>query len=216
MRRYLFLGIVAAVAAVLAVVPMSALADTGGVLTVGSAGGTNAAVNDVVGASLASGTNATFAVGSGSVTCTSSSFSATVTSNPAASGTANESLTAQSFGGCTTQGVAFVNNGSKVDISAANLPYATTVSSSGSVTVAAVTANVVVHTGGFFGNVNCGYTAANGISGTASNTDNSLTFTNQTFTKSTGSGLCNNSVTLTVKYGPITDSTQGNQAVFTN
>jgi hypothetical protein len=88
-------------------------------LTTGSVDGPNVAVGDVVAASLKSGTNATFVSGNSSVSCSSSQFTAGVTSNPAAGGTAGESLTAQTFSSCTASifGVSRVNS-----ITVNNLP----------------------------------------------------------------------------------------------
>ncbi|MFF3143943.1 Tat pathway signal sequence domain protein, partial [Streptomyces sp. NPDC057927] len=50
-----------------------------------------------------------------------------------------------------------------------------------------------------------------------SNTDNSITFTNQAFAKSSGSSLCFSSGYFTAKYAPVSDTTQsGSPAVTVN
>ncbi|CAM5510127.1 hypothetical protein SAURM35S_01927 [Streptomyces aurantiogriseus] len=95
------------------------------------------AVGDEVVASLADGTAATFyssATGTSGVSCASSNFSATVTDNPTAPGTATESLTAQTFTNCTSNvlGVLGVTS-----ITVNNLPYTAAVSSGGAITVSA-------------------------------------------------------------------------------
>src|SRR5437588_5755704 len=104
MRRYVYLAITALAASMMAILPAGSASAAGNVLTFGSAGGTAVPVNDVVTAGLSS-PSATFfdmAGGSNGITCTTSTFSATVTDNPAAPGAATESLTAQSFSNCTT------------------------------------------------------------------------------------------------------------------
>ena len=98
MRRYAYLTVAAAAAAVAVALPAAAFADTGAVLTYGSVGGTSVPVGDTVTASLVTGTTANFysaADSTDGVSCATSSFTATVGTNPAAPGTAQESLTAQ-------------------------------------------------------------------------------------------------------------------------
>lgn len=221
MRTRTSLAAVTAVAALSLVGAVPAFAasavhpDAASVLTVGSAGGTAAAVGDVVTAPLASGTNATFyssSTGTTGVSCSASQFTAKVTSNPAAPGTAGESLTAQTFGTCTSNvvGVSGVQS-----ITVNGLPYATTVSDSGgAVSVTGpITTTVVLNT--LLGTATCVYTAPS-LSGTASNTGNTITFANQHFTKSSGSSLCFADAFFSAKYGPVTDTTQGGGPVFVN
>ncbi|MFI6207780.1 Tat pathway signal sequence domain protein [Streptomyces sp. NPDC051041] len=215
MRTRTLLTLAAAVAAlsVPAAVPASA-ADTP-VLTTGSADGAPVAAGDTLTASLASGTSATFyssATGTSGVSCASSQFTVTVTDNPTAPGTATESLTAHTFGSCTSNvtGVLGVN-GIRID----QLPYTTAVSSDGTVTVtppsgSSVRATVALRT--LLGTVTCVYQAP-GLSGTASNTGNSITFTDQHFTKVSGSALCFGNGYFTARYAPVTD---GGAAVFVN
>jgi hypothetical protein len=217
MRTRSFLALVG-VATALAVSPTipAAAADTP-VLTTGSAGGTPVAVGDVLNASLASGTTATLyssSTGTSGVSCTSSTFTATVADNPAAPGAATETLTGHTFAttGCTSNvfGVTGVTS-----ITVNNLPYSTTVASDGTVTVtpaagSTIQTTVVLKT--LLGSINCVYQAPS-LSGTASNTDNSIAFTAQQFTKSSGSSLCFSSGYFTAKYAPVTDTSQSDSPV---
>jgi hypothetical protein len=205
-------GTVAALS--LAAVPASA---DGSVLTTGSAGGTAVAVGDVLSAPLASGSTATLyssATGTSGVKCTSSTFTATVTDNPAAPGTATESVSGQSFdaSSCTSNvfGVTGVSS-----ITVDNLPYTTTVASDGTLTVAPASGSTIqttVKLKTILGSITCVYQAPS-LTGTASNDDNSINFTNQQFTKVSGSSLCFSSGFFTAKYAPVTDN---GAAVYVN
>ncbi|MGW3015913.1 Tat pathway signal sequence domain protein [Streptomyces longwoodensis] len=207
MRARSFLAVAGTVAAlsIPAITPASA---AGNVLTTGSAGGTAVAAGDVVTAPLASGTSATLyssATGTSGVVCGTSQFTAAVNTNPAAPGTATESVTAHTFGNCTSNvtGVLGVNS-----ITVNNLPYQSTVASNGTVTVAAASGStiqttVVLRT--LLGTVTCVYRVP-GLTGTASNADNSITFSNQQFTKVSGSSLCFANGFFTAKYAPVTDN----------
>jgi hypothetical protein len=204
MRTRTLLTLTAAIAALGLTVPASA-ADTP-VLT--TADGAAVAVGDVLDASLASGTAATFyssATGTSGISCTSSAFAATVTDNPAAPGTATESLTSHSFdtSGCTANVVGVLGvSGITVD----NLPYTTSVSSDGTVSVTPGTGSAIqstVRLRTLLGTINCVYQAPS-LSGKASNADNSITFTNQQFTKTSGSSLCFANAFFTAKYAPVT------------
>ncbi|WP_255954015.1 Tat pathway signal sequence domain protein [Streptomyces odontomachi] len=183
------------------------------VLTYGSAGGSSVAVGDVLSAASSSVAIRTTSGGSTGITCDASSFSASVATNPAAPGTATESLSAFSIGGsCSTN---IVGTTSVKSITAGGLPYATSVTSSGTVTVQGPLTTTVV-LGSLLGNVTCGYTA-DSLTGTASNTDSSIAFSNQEFTKSSGSSLCPGSGYFTATYGPVKDTTAaGSPSVFTN
>ncbi|MEU6253646.1 Tat pathway signal sequence domain protein [Streptomyces sp. NPDC047043] len=201
------LGAVAALS-IPAAVPASA-ADTA-VLTTGSAGGTAVAVGDVLSAPLASGTSATLyssATGTSGVKCTSSTFTATVTDNPAAPGTATESVSAQTFdsSSCTSNVVGVLGVSS---ITVDNLPYTTSVASDGTITVTPASGSTIqttVKLTTLLGSISCVYQASS-LTGTASNDDNSINFTNQAFTKSSGSSLCFSSGYFTAKYAPVTDN----------
>lgn len=217
MRKLWYLTAVAPVAAmtILAAGPASA---ANNVLTLGSTGGAAAAVGDTVTANLASGTVATFANASNSsqnATCSVSQLTATVTSNPAAPGTATESLTGQTFSSCSPHGIFGVNSVNSVQVQ--HLAFNTTVDSSGAVTVSPGSNGAIqttVSLGTILGTVNCTYQSTSGsLTGTASNATNSITLSGQRFTKSAGSNLCFASATLTARYSPVTD---GGQGVFVN
>jgi hypothetical protein len=212
--RILPVAAVAAMSTVLFGAP--AFADTGAVLTTGSAGGENVVVGDSLTASLVSGGVAFFATASGGtsgVSCSTSTFSASVTANPAAPGTAAESITGQTFSGCTSNvtGTTGVNS-----VTVTSLPMAATVASDGTVTVgstaAPVTTTISLKT--LLGSITCNYSATNGsITGTASNANNSIGFSNQSFTKASGSILCPANGFFTATYSPILD---GTAPVFVN
>ncbi|GGY16386.1 Tat pathway signal sequence domain protein [Streptomyces djakartensis] len=203
MRTRTLLTLTAAVAALGLAAPASA-ADTP-VLT--TTDGAAVAVGDVLDASLASGTTATFyssATGTSGISCTTSAFSVKVTDNPAAPGTATESLTSHTFdtSGCTTNVVGVLGvSGITVD----NLPYTTSVSSDGKVSVTPAPGSTVrstVKLRTLLGNVTCVYQAP-GLTGTASNADHSITFANQQFKKVSGSSLCFADAFFTAKYAPV-------------
>ncbi|SFG04974.1 Tat pathway signal sequence domain protein [Streptomyces mirabilis] len=204
----------AAALSVSAIAPASA--DDTPVLT---AGGAAVATGDVLTASLASGTAATLyssATGTSGVSCAASTFTASVSDNPTAPGTATESLSAHTFGSCTSNVIGVLG---VTSVTVNNLPYTTTVASDGTVTVtpaagSTIQTTVVLRT--LLGSINCVYQAPS-LTGTASNTDNSITFTNQAFAKSSGSSLCFSSGYFTAKYAPVSDTTQsGSPAVTVN
>ncbi|GGX82179.1 Tat pathway signal sequence domain protein [Streptomyces anandii] len=210
MRTRPLLTLVAATAALCLPAISPAFADGGAVLTTGGTGGTPVAVGDVLTAQLASGTNATLyssATGTSGVSCTSSTFTATVTDNPAAPGTATESVTGQTFdsSSCTSNvtGVLGVSG-----ITVEHLPYTTTVASDGTLTVTPASGSTIqttVKLRTLLGSITCVYQAPS-LSGRADNADNSITFTNQQFTKTSGSSLCFGSGYFTAKYAPVTDA----------
>jgi hypothetical protein len=217
MRRYLYLAaVVGSTVCATLVASGAAYADTGAVLTVGAAGGDNAAVGDTVAASLAAGKTVTFynaTTGTTGVSCTASAFSSTVASNPSAPGVATETLDSQTFTGCSSSvvGTTGVNS-----VALNNLPYTVSVDgATNAVTISGtIQSTVVVRT--ILGTITCVYKPAAGtISGTADNATNSITFTNQQFTKVSGSLLCLSSAYFSATYSPITDTTQG-AAVFVN
>jgi hypothetical protein len=222
MRRYLFLSAIVVTALVTALPAVSVSAATTSVLTTGRLGGARVAVGHVLTSGLKSGTMANFYTNTGTtgVSCSRSSFSATVKTNPTAPGTAAESLTSQKFGNCTTN----ITGASGVQsVTLGSLPYAVTVNDSGdSVTVSgSLTTTITLNT--FVGAVTCTYAASTisgtklSISGRASNTDNSITFTNQPFKLSSGSILCYSSGLFSATYAPVVDSSQaGSPRIFTN
>ncbi|MFE0700704.1 Tat pathway signal sequence domain protein [Streptomyces sp. NPDC058872] len=219
-KRALLVSLGLAVSATLAAgVQAGAAASSGEVLTTGGAGGTAVAVGDVLSASLSSGTKAkiaTSAGGSTGITCSTSAFTATVTGNPAAPGTATETVTAHTLSNCTTNilGATGVQS-----ITVNNLPFAAAVASGGSLTVTAGAAGPIQTTlkiNTILGSTTCVYRAGS-LTATPSNTDSSLTFSNQLFTKYSGPGTCPGSGYFSAAYGPVQDTSQaGSPAVFVN
>ncbi|MFE2035158.1 Tat pathway signal sequence domain protein [Streptomyces scopuliridis] len=194
-------------------------AAAGNVLTYGGAAGSAVAVGDVFTSSLSSGASVairTTAGGSTGITCTASQFTATVTGNPAAPGTATESLTAHTFGGCTSN---ILGTTGVQSITVDRLPYNTTVTSGGPLTVGAGAAGALqttVKLNTLLGLTTCVYSST-GLSGATSNTDNSITFANQLFSKSSGPVTCPGSSYFSAKYGPVKDTSQsGSPSVFVN
>jgi hypothetical protein len=210
MRTRTLLTLVGTVAALSIPAAMPASAADTPVLTTGSTGGTAVAVGDVLTAPLATGTSATLyssATGTSGVSCTSSTFTATVTDNPSAPGTATESVGAQTFdsSSCTSNvlGVTGVTS-----ITVDNLPYTTAVASDGTLTVTPASGSTIqttVKLKTLLGSISCVYQAPS-LTGTTSNSDASINFTNQQFTKVSGSSLCFSSGYFTAKYAPVTDN----------
>ncbi|MET7652945.1 Tat pathway signal sequence domain protein [Streptomyces sp. NPDC005486] len=204
MRTRSLLALAGTVAALslTAVTPASA---AGAVLTTANG---DVAVGDVLNASLATGTAATLyssATGTSGVSCAASAFSATVTDNPTAPGTATESLTGHTFGSCTANVVGVLG---VTGVTVNNLAYTTAVASDGTVTVtpasgSTIQTTVVLRT--LLGSINCVYQAPS-LTGTANNADNSINFVGQQFTKTSGSSLCFASGFFTAKYSPVTDA----------
>jgi hypothetical protein len=220
-RAAVGLAAVALLGSLVAAAPATAAPDTASalannVLTTGSAGGTAVAVGDTLQASLLGGTTANFYNGASSTTgvkCSASTFTAKTLTNPAAPGTATESLTGQTFGTCTSNVVGTLGVNS---VTVNNLPYGVSVTSAGVVTL---TGNVAatVSLRSLIGNITCTYTANGGaITGRASNTNNSITFTNQIFTKTSGPGTCFNTAYWSATYSPVRDTTQGGALVYVN
>lgn len=216
MRRHLALTAAAtglAAAGLLAASPAHALA--GSVLTYGSAGGPAVAAGDTLTASLAPSATATIRTavgGSTGITCSTSAFTAQVTGNPAAPGSASESLTAHTFGGCTTNilGATGVQS-----FTVDNLPVTTTATSAGALTVTGPIQTTVKLTTAL-GPTTCVYTGPS-LNGTTSNTGNTITFSNQPFTKKTGPASCPGTGYFSAVYGPVRDTSKtGSPAVFVN
>ncbi|MGW1591146.1 Tat pathway signal sequence domain protein [Streptomyces sp. NPDC002386] len=207
-RTLLALAGAATALTVAAAVPSSAAGSA--VLTTGGTGGTAAAVGDTLTAPLAAGTSATLyssATGTSGVSCKTSQFTAKVTGNPAAPGTATESVTGHTFdpSSCTSN-VAGVLGVSSIVID--NLPYTATVTSAGVLSVtppSGSTIQTTVKLSTLLGTVTCVYRAP-GLTGTAANGDSSISFTNQQFTKFSGSSLCFANGYFTAKYAPVTDA----------
>jgi hypothetical protein len=196
-------------AAVVLVAPPAQAAGTD-VLTTGSVGGPNVAIGDVITGSLKPGTKATFTAGSGAVSCSVSSFSATVLTNPPAGGTATLSLTALTFGSCTSTFSGLTIRSITIN----NLPYNVSVSTSG-ITITGGSAGPIQVTLVFsnvIGNVSCAYRPVSGsVTGTVSGS--SVSF-NQQFDRVSGSTLCPATAVFVAAY-VVTDSTVG-ALVFVN
>jgi len=221
MRKYLYLAGAAITALVLAMTAAPALAATD-VLTISKVGGSNVHVGDILKASVVTNTSANFfqsATSTTGIKCTKSSFTAKVTANPGKPGTAKESVTSQTFSSCTSNvsGVTGVQS-----VKVGNLPYNSTISDSTGfpVTVKQTSSTkplkttLVLNT--LLGTVTCVYKAAS-IKGTASNTGNTVSFTNQKFTLSSGPSSCFGSGFFTAKYGPVKDTSRTNSPkVFVN
>jgi hypothetical protein len=185
------------------------------VLTTGSAGGPNVAVGDVISGSLKPGTQARFATtagGSTGVSCSVSSFSATVLTNPAAGGTATLSLTAVAFGMCASNLTGLTLR----TITVNNLPYSVAINgSAGTITISGGSAGPIQLTFGFssmLGSITCSYRAVNNVI-TGSLSGGSVSFTNQQLTKSAGANLCPANFFFSATY-IVTDTTAGGALVF--
>jgi hypothetical protein len=218
-KRLLSLAFGAAVAGVVAVsTSASATGAAGAVLTVGSPTGPAVAAGDSLAASLATGTTAkiaTTAGGSSGITCNTSSFAATANTNPASPGTATETVTAHTLANCTTN---IIGATGVQSITVNNLPYKASVTSGGSLTVSAGTAGPIQTTlkiNTILGAITCVYQAGN-LTATPANGDNSLTFKDQLFSKTSGPATCPGSGYFSAKYAPVTDVSQGNGLVFVN
>jgi len=218
MRKYCYLGTVIVSALIAALPVTSAAAATPHVLTITKLGGTAVKVDAVLKASLVKGTKAVFSSGSGTLSCTQSAFSAKVVTNPAKPGTAEESLTTQTFSKCTIS----ISGVIIKSITVNNLPYKGTISDatgdpvsvSGSSKSKPLKATIKV--GGIAGSFSCAIKATS-IKGHASNTGNKVTFSKQKFTKLSGGALCPTSALFSASYGPVTDSSvTGSPKVFVN
>lgn len=216
--RKILCAMAAAAALVMALPMATADAATVHVLTIRKTGGTAVKPGAVLKAGLVTGTRAVFALKGETLKCKSSRFAATLRSNPAAPGTARESLTSQTFAKCRVNVTGVTVSSVKV----LNLPYTAKVSDATGlpVTVSGVSkarplkVRVVVKAGML--TVSCTYSAAH-ITGRASNTGNVVAFSKQKFTKSAGSILCKKVAFFSAKYGPVRDvSVTGSPRVFVN
>lgn len=218
MRKFTGLGVVAALGLVtaFAAVP-AASADSVAVLTTGSVGGANVTIGDTLQAGLTSGTTATFLDANGKgVNCTAATFAATVTDNPAAPGVASESITALTFSGCTSN----ISGVTKVkSITIDNLPYTGAVDDSSDTITISGSVHATISLGLVIGSATCKYTGPSaGVIGAVSTTDGSLAFTNQVFTRDTGSWAgCPSPENFTASFSPVVDTTvTGSPSVFLN
>ncbi|MEE1821868.1 Tat pathway signal sequence domain protein [Streptomyces sp. BE20] len=226
MRTRTFPALVAVAAALTAgAAPASAASRTAAevsVLTTGGAGGPAVAVGDVLVAPLAAGSRATFsstADGSTGVSCGISPFTARVLGNPAAPGTATESLTGLTFGSCTANvtGVTSVRS-----LTVGNLAYHVAVGGGAGLPVVLtpgaagpIQASAVLNS--WFGTLTCTYRLSGAFTGTADNATHGLAFRNERFVKSDGSGLCPGEGYFSATYGPLVDTSRaGSPPVHVN
>jgi hypothetical protein len=230
MRRHWYLVIAGAIAAALAAVPLSAAAASA-VLTVGSTSGSAVAHNDVLIGTLSGNANfVNTASSSQKVTCTGSTVTATDLTNPAPGGTATESISDQTFSGCTLSGV--VGASIKSVTTNANAPgcawggAVTDGSGTNNVTISPSTnsgcnpiqATVTVTIFGF--DHPCVYQPSGGnIVGSATLMSSAgVSFgsgSTVTFDKVSGVNTCFAHANFSALY-PFQDQTQSNGAVFTN
>lgn len=215
MRRYIYAGIVMATALIAIVPATSASAASAHVLTTGKVGGPAVKPHAVLKAGLAKGSAAVFVTSLGKLTCAKSTVTAKVISNPAAHGTARESLTAQTFGKCTIN----VSGATVGKMTISDLPYAITMSDakgdpvkvsghskSAPMLVTLTVTDVIT--------VSCSYKAT-AISGREVNKGNETVFVKQSFKLSSGSSFCPKSATFSAVYAPLRDtSVKGSPAVF--
>lgn len=224
MRKYLYLAMAAASAAVLAapIVADAAPAASSHVLTIRKVHGTAVKPGAKLQASLVKGTSAVFKLtGSLSLTikCKSSTFTAKVIKNPIAPNKATEQILSESIGKCTINFMGATVKSTK----ALNLPYNSTVSDKkgNPVTVTGRSKAKPIEltsTASASGtSIVCTYKAAT-IAGAASNKGNTITITNQKLKIAANpSGLCPANATFSAKYGPVKDiSVTGHPAVFVN
>ncbi|MEV4612495.1 Tat pathway signal sequence domain protein [Kitasatospora sp. NPDC049258] len=225
LHRHLAVSATTVAALVLGAAAASALPGplaAGPVLTTGGAGGPAVAAGDVLAAPLAASTRATFystATSATGVTCAVSQLSAKVLANPAAPGTATESLTGLNFGSCTSNvtGVTSVRS-----LTVGNLPYGVAVDDGPGLPVTLtggaagpIQATAVLNT--WFGTITCTYQLSGAFTGNADNAAHSLAFRNEHFAKSAGSALCPADGYFSATYGPVADTSQpGGPAVYVN
>jgi hypothetical protein len=211
--------VLAALTAVALLVPTSiaAAADAAAVLTYGSAAGADVPVGDTLTASLAEGTAVTFTSAPDStsgVTCTTSSFTATVTANPVAPGVAEESLSGQTFSDCTANVFGILSvDGVTVD----SLPYTVALDdTAGTAVVTGTPIQTTVVLSTLLGQITCQY-QADSITATVTVGTTGITFANQAFAKTSGPGLCFANGYFSAQYAPVVDSSQADSpAVFVN
>jgi hypothetical protein len=221
MRKLMFAGAAVAMALLLPVsistMALAAPAATHDVLTWGKAGGANVGKNQVLKASLAAKTKAVFVSSGGTITCTKSTFTAIVTKNPSKPGTADESLKTQTFSGCTVTGNPDVTGVKNVVVD--HTPYTSTISDKKGdpVTVSKpeTTLNLISVLNPKVP-ITCVYKATK-TNGAASNKTQTISFKNQTFTKSSGPLVCSHSGKFSATYGPVIDtSVKHDPHVFVN
>jgi hypothetical protein len=219
MRKFLVLA-VAATAGLLvsapAMVPAAAaVTATHDVLTISKVGGTNVKKNAILKANLKSGTKATFLTSKNAgVTCKSVTFTDKVLSNPKAKGTVKEELTNQTFSKCSVHGIQDATGVKSVKLE--GTPYKSTLSDSKGdpVVVNGTLAKITLKS--ILGTIDCEYHATK-TKGSASNTSQTISFSNQPFKKKSGPAVCPKSGHFTATFGPVKDtSVHGSPHVFVN
>ena len=229
MRRYWYLAIAGAIASVLAVMPLTAFAAAAGVLTVGGVGGPAVNVGDtLIGTLNGSATFVNVANANQNVTCTTSGITAADVPNPVPQGTAQETVSSQTFGNCKANNITFVTGINSVTTNASATcpwhasiddhtnPATVTISpNSGSGCSGIIHATVNVQT--LFGPITCVYQANGGtVAGTAALGSNAgIVISNARFNKTSGPGTCFTAANSSATY-PFVDQNQGNGSVFVN
>ncbi|HUJ06051.1 MAG TPA: hypothetical protein VLX31_08065 [Streptosporangiaceae bacterium] len=217
MRKHLLLA-AAVMAGLVTILPLTAATAAGtaghSVLTDGSPKGPNVKRGAILKAGL-KGSATFFSPGTkAGVTCKSSAYTDRVTKNPPAGKVATELLTAQSFGKCSVSGVPGAK--SVKDVTVVGLPYKTTVSGAGTKPIVISKARTKITLGTILGSLVCTYGATQ-VKGTSSNVGQVSTFTNQTFTKVSGSAACPSKGNFSATFGPLTDtSVKSHPHVFVN
>jgi len=218
MRKVLYCAIVAASALGIASPVASAQTASVHVLTIRTAAGPAVKAHAVLRVGLAHGTTAVFSLGSEMLTCKSLRFTAKVTSNPARTGTARESLTTEKVSKCKTN----VKGVTVSSVKVSNLPFNVTVSDAAGLPVKVsgrsgtkpIRVTVVAKLGSV--SLPCSYRRAS-LTGHASNTGNVISFAGLTFVKAAGSSFCPASALFTATFGPVRDvSVAGSPKVFVN
>ena len=204
----------------LAILPMTgASAATPHVLTIAKVGGVAVKAGQVIQAPLKAGTKATFfSPGTTQgVSCPKALVTNKVVTNPLKPGTAVESLTAQTFTGCTSNipGTTTVQS-----VTVQNLPYKSTVSDATGFPVTVTKPGGVLKTtikiNSVLGLLTCTYKAVK-LSGKATNVGNADIFKNQRFTLLSGSQACPTVGNFSATFGPKKDiSVTGQPLVFVN
>lgn len=96
------------------------------------------------------------------------------------------------------------------------LPYKTTVSGAGTKPIVINKARTMITLGTILGPLVCTYGATQ-VKGTSSNVGQVNKFTNQTFTKISGSAACPSKGNFSATFGPVTDtSVKSHPHVFVN
>jgi len=219
-RKFLIPAMAAAAAALLiplqaAIPATAATAASHDVLTISKVGGTNVKKNAILKAGLKSGSTATFLTSKNAgVTCKAVSFTDKVLSNPRKKGTAKEELTKQTFSKCSVHGIPDTTGVNSVKLN--NLPYKSTISDSKGdpVSVSGTTATISLKS--VLGSLTCQYHATT-TKGSASNSSQTISFSNQPFKYKSGPSACPKSGHFTATFGPVKDtSVKGSPHVYVN